>query len=121
VELSTTAYEPTPPIWRQTSARDQECYWPTCNRPAVSVEQDHLVEFPEGKTSTENLGPGCKRHHKVKHSDGFTIRRSDDGSYTWTTPTGHTYVSRPPEQPVGEWPDVDTVDTVISEAVETFL
>jgi hypothetical protein len=110
-ELSTTAYKPTPPVWRQVTARDQICYWPGCHRPAVQVEDDHLVAHPEGETCTSNLGPGCKRHHTVKHSEGFSVVRNDDGSYTWTTPTGHTHISWPPEQPVAEWPDEETFET----------
>ncbi|HET9500489.1 MAG TPA: hypothetical protein VFO98_09525, partial [Marmoricola sp.] len=88
------------------------CYWPTCNRPAVEVELDHLEEWPQGQTSTTNLGPGCKRHHTTKHSPGFNIHRNPDGSITWTTPTGHSYTKKPAEQPVADWPDPEHVQTL---------
>lgn len=111
VELSTSSYQPTKPIWRETVARDQICIWPTCSRPAVRVQLDHRVEYPAGATSTTNLEPLCEHHHKVKHSTGFHIAANGDGTYTWTTPTGHTWTARPPEQPVAEWPDPADVET----------
>ena len=110
-ELSTTAYKPTPPIWRQVTARDQICYWPGCHRPAVRCEEDHRLPWPEGDTCTGNIGPGCKQHHTVKHSKGFSVERNPDGSYTWTTPTGHKHISWPPEQPTAEWPDPENFET----------
>ena len=109
IELSTDAYKPTRPIWRQVISRDHTCIWPGCRRPAVRVELDHREEHPEGETSTENLEPLCKHHHKVKHSRGFKIIKNADGSYTWTTPTGSTFTHRPDEQPVADWPDPETV------------
>ena len=116
VELSTNSYQPTKPIWRHVVARDQVCIWHGCNRPAVRVELDHRVPYPLGRTTDGNLAPLCKRHHKVKHANGFQLIANRDGSYTWTTAHGSTFTSRPPEQPVAEWPDPDTVVTEIADA-----
>jgi hypothetical protein len=103
--LSTESYEPTPPIVRSTTARDHTCLWPSCRRPAVLVELDHRVPFPLGKTSTDNLGPLCRRHHKVKHAEGYRIVRNANGSYTWTTRHGSTFTTPASEQPVAVWPE----------------
>jgi hypothetical protein len=130
VELSTDAYEPTRPIWRTVVARDQRCLWPTCSRPAVAVELDHRIPFPRGATSTDNLQPLCKAHHKAKHSRGFQVRTvsdaelchsgsgGSDGSgrvradrYAWTTRVGSRFVSGPAEQPESQWPNPNLVET----------
>ena len=37
-----------------------------------------------------NLGPLCRRHHRVKQ-EGWTKTRHPDGSLTWTSPTGRTF------------------------------
>lgn len=109
VELSTQSYQPTKAIWRTVVAREQTCIWHGCNRPAVLVELDHRLPYPLGRTADGNLAPLCKRHHKVKHSSGFEVIANRDGSYTWTTAHGSTFTSRPPEQPVADWPDRVTV------------
>lgn len=69
------------------------------------VELDHQVAYPEGRTSTDNLGPLCERHHQVKHAEGYTIVRNPDGSYTWTTRPGSTFTTPASEQPVPTWPE----------------
>ncbi len=102
--LSTRSYQPTPPIWRGVVARDRTCVWPGCCRPAVECELDHRTEFPEGRTCVCNLAPLCRFHHKVKHSEGFTLTAEDDGSYTVTSSRGTVSRSAPSEQPVAEWP-----------------
>ena len=108
VQLSTKSYKPTKPIEREVFARDQKCLWHSCNRPAVLVELDHRQEYPHGETSTDNLGPLCKRHHKVKHSLGFKIVKNPDGSYTWTTRFGQNLTTPVPEQAVADWPEMIT-------------
>ena len=39
-----------------------------------------------------NLGPCCRRHHRVKQC-GWTKTRHRNGSLTWTSPTGRTWLS----------------------------
>lgn len=99
VELSTNAYQPTEPICRWRLAQDPQCVWPTCSRPATVVELDHRVPYPKGATSTYNLQPLCEAHHKVEHSDGFSVVHEEDGSYTWTSRFGVVSRKPPPEYP----------------------
>lgn len=99
VELSTDSYSPNGLIWRWVSARDVQCVFPGCSHPATTVELDHRVPWPQGKTSTWNIQPLCKKHHKVKHSLGYTVVRELDGSYTWTTRFGSVFRRPPPEYP----------------------
>lgn len=107
VELSTNAYQPTEAICRWCIAQNPQCVWPTCSRPATVVELDHRVPYPHGPTSTYNLQPLCEAHHKVKHSDGFSVVREQDGSYTWTSRFGVVSRKPAPEYPLAEWPDED--------------
>lgn len=103
-ELSTASYQPTDPIWRTVVTRDHTCVWPSCARPAVGCELDHRVPHPEGATCCHNLAPLCRRHHRVKHADGYGVRRNADGSHTWTTRHGSALENPASEQPVESWP-----------------
>ena len=68
VTLSTKSYQPTGSIWRYVVAEQPRCAHLSCDRPSVECELDHIVEWPIGETSTDNLQPLCRRHHKAKHA-----------------------------------------------------
>ena len=55
------------------------------------------MAWPCGPTCACNLGPLCRRHHRVKQL-GWTKHRTADG-VRWTSPTGRTTLSPPPHQP----------------------
>ncbi len=105
IELSTTAYTPTGPIWREVVATQPTCFGPTCSRPATESDLDHRRRYPEGPTSTCNLGPGCRTHHVSKHAPGASLRRRRDGRLAYTTRAGLTHLISPAEQPVCSDPD----------------
>ena len=109
VELSTKAYRPTMPMWRQVVANHQTCFLPTCDTPATRCEADHKVPYPKGATSTGNLHPGCPRDHKAKHARGFHLTEQD-GNTQLRTRAGFTHTVDPPDQPVAEWPDLSALD-----------
>lgn len=48
-----------------------------------------------GTTSAGNLGPLCRRHHRVKTETRFTLRQTTPGVFEWTSPTGHRYLVQP--------------------------
>jgi hypothetical protein len=104
IELSTTAYTPTGPIWREVVALQPTCSAPTCTRPASECDADHRLRYPEGATSTANLGPGCRRDHRAKHARGASLRRRPDGRLAYTTRAGLTHLISPAEQPVCDDP-----------------
>ena len=104
IELSTTAYTPTGPLWREVVALQPTCYAPTCTRPAAECELDHRLRYPEGTTSTSNLGPGCGRDHRAKHAPGAALHRRADGRLAYTTRAGLTHLISPAEQPVCDDP-----------------
>ncbi len=97
VELSCTGYQPSDPLWRSIVARDNTCTWPNCHRPATQTESDHRMPYPDGRTCESNLDSLCHRHHMVKHSQGVTVTREDDGTYVIRTRRGSTFRRRPPE------------------------
>jgi hypothetical protein len=102
VELSTRSYKPTGPILRQVVAAAGSCFGPVCVTPATESEIDHRVAHPQGATSTENLVPGCKRHHKAKHASGFGLTRQPDGRLDFTTRGGFAHPVETVEQPVDD-------------------
>ena len=83
----TEGYRPTAAQERTVQARDRCCSFPGCSRRASRTDLDHRVPWPEGPTSTANLHPLCRRHHRLKH-DGWRCVRQLDGSTTWTSPRG---------------------------------
>ena len=78
--------------------------------PAARCDLDHREPFNPrgtgGSTSAANLAPLCERDHLIKTHARWTLTTdpNDPGSYRWTTPTGHTYTSRPPPPPGHEPP-----------------
>jgi hypothetical protein len=76
--------------------RDLTCRFPGCDRPAERCDVDHTVPYPGGPTHPSNLKCLCRLHHLVKTFDtGWRDQQFPDGTIVWTSPTGHTYVTRP--------------------------
>jgi len=75
-------------------ARDQRCRQPGCD--LKIRHHDHIHPYVDGGETTAANGQGlCTRSHTLKHLPGWTV--TPDGNNTvWQTPTGHTYISRPP-------------------------
>ncbi len=44
-------------------------------------------------THPHNLGPLCRHHHRLKHEAGWKLEQPTPGTFTWTSPLGHTYHS----------------------------
>jgi hypothetical protein len=100
VELSTTSYQPTKAIWQQVVAAHGTCYRSGCDTPATEAELDHRIAWPRGGTTPANLWPGCNTDHKAKHSPGFAIEQSDDGSYVLNTAAGFRHTIAHAQHPV---------------------
>jgi HNH endonuclease len=56
---------------------------------------DHTAPYAQGGPTTRaNLALTCRRHNQTKTTGtGWTYHHNPDGSYTWTTHTGHHYTS----------------------------
>jgi hypothetical protein len=77
-------------------ARNPLCTAPGCGRPAIRCEQDHTIAWEDGGITCEcNLGPLCKHHHIIKHLNRWLLEQPEPGTFTWHTPAGRTYTTRP--------------------------
>jgi len=95
-----TTYTPPAALVDFLLARDGTCRFPGCSLPAVRCDLDHSVAWEDGGgTDRDNLGPLCRRHHRLKTHTGWALRRNADASVTWTSPAGAIYTLPPPTVP----------------------
>jgi hypothetical protein len=108
-------------LGRWVQMRDRECGHPCCRAPAVSADVDHRVGWAAGGATIEqNLGPVCRRDHRIKDEGGWQVYQPATGVTVWISPLGHTITRLPPlvlPRPVerlgrddrppisGSWPD----------------
>jgi Domain of unknown function (DUF222) len=96
LDISPGKYRPPQRLRDFVSARDDVCAFPTCNQPGYRCEYEHTVSFSAGGSTCRCNGAlACRRHNQCKLDTGWTYTRNRDGSFTWTTDTGHTYTSTP--------------------------
>jgi hypothetical protein len=93
LDISPHRYRPPQRLRDHLSARDDTCAFPTCQQPGWRCEPDHTVPFNQGgRTRRDNLALTCRRHNQAKaNGTGWTYQHNPNGSYTWTTDTGHHY------------------------------
>lgn len=73
-------------------ARDRHCRFPGCAQPAHRTDIDHAIPWEEGgKTSPENLGLLCRRHHRLKTHGGWQLESFADGSCKWINQNGEEF------------------------------
>jgi hypothetical protein len=95
VSNGTTRRRPNQAMKRAVEAKARTCVFPGCRMPARECDIDHNQAWNDGGATTEcNLAPLCRHHHVIKHR-GWTITQPKPGSYTWTSPLGHTYTTGP--------------------------
>ncbi|WP_353952798.1 HNH endonuclease signature motif containing protein [Knoellia sp. S7-12] len=68
--------------------RDGSCRFPGCATPARQCDLDHVQPWPTGLTTPTSLICLCRRHHRIKQRDGWTVKLHPDATATWTDPTG---------------------------------
>jgi hypothetical protein len=93
------SYEPPQALVDFLIARDRTCRFPGCRRSAALSDIDHAKSWETGgRTSPENLGALCRRHHRLKTHDGWQVESRADGSCTWTSPLGKKFET--PARPI---------------------
>nr|WP_268916212.1 MULTISPECIES: HNH endonuclease [Actinomyces] len=95
VDVGRSRYRPPAGLADLVRARDASCTYPGCQVPAVRCDIDHVRPWAEGgTTSWQNLACLCQAHHRLKHTPGWLLTRTPEGSLTWRTPTGARYERR---------------------------
>ncbi len=101
LDLGRKSYRPSQYLVDFLLARDRTCRFPGCRYPAHRSDIDHVTPWDEGgKTTPENLGALCRRHHRLKTHGGWKVTSASDGSCEWISPTGKHYLV--PSRPVHE-------------------
>ena len=74
-EVAENRYRPSAALDRAVRARDVTCRFPGCRRAATSpgTDLDHTVPWPAGPTTATNLAVLCRRHHRLKHTAGWSV------------------------------------------------
>jgi hypothetical protein len=88
-------YVPSRKLGHLVRARTATCPAPGCGAQAYHNDLDHTLAYPAGATDECNLGPPCRRHHRVKQAPGWTLEQPEPGIFRWTTPAGRTYTTKP--------------------------
>jgi len=52
-----------------------------------------------GPTTHSNLGPLCRRHHRLKTHGGWTLTQPRPGEFHWLSPARLRYVTLPETYP----------------------
>jgi hypothetical protein len=101
-EQAVDGYKVPERIAEQVRVRDRSCVHPYCHRPARSCDLDHITPYapldeggPPGQTSTDNLAPLCRLHHRLKTHAGWTYNMVTPGTYRWRSPHGQTWLRDP--------------------------
>lgn len=99
IRVDPRRYRPPRRLADEVIARDVHCAFPGCHQSARHCDLDHVVPFDgdRGLTEPHNLAPLCRRHHQLKTKQLWRYETNGDGSWTWTSDTGHRYVSQPPD------------------------
>ncbi|MGN6753462.1 MAG: hypothetical protein ACTHJJ_13045 [Intrasporangium sp.] len=88
-------YRPNKALADRIRDRDRTCRFPGCGVAATRCDIDHVIRFPEGPTSEENLVCLCRSHHGFKHHAGWKVRLESDGTCHWLSPYGRALSTSP--------------------------
>jgi hypothetical protein len=97
LDVITTRRRPTKSQQRIVETRNPTCVFPGCRMPARQSDLDHQNPWAiTHRTHTSGLEPLCRYHHQLKHRAWkLENHPSRPGTYTWTSPLGHTYTTGP--------------------------
>ena len=94
VHTGITTRRPTTAQKRHVQARFRYCVFPGCRMSSADCDLDHRVAVADGgPTTTCNLAPLCRHHHRVKHEAPWKPTVQPNGDHTWLSRLGHTYTT----------------------------
>ena len=86
-------YEVPDRLREQVTLRDHTCVFPWCTRSARKMDADHVIPYAEGgTTSSDNIAPLCRRHHRLKTHSAWTYTMLEPGSFLWSSPHGYQFL-----------------------------
>ena len=93
-------YRPSTALQRIIRARTTTCSYHGCSRPAARCDLDHTIAYDDGGITCEcDLAPLCRRHHRMKQAQRWTLQQVSPGVMAWLTPAGRRYVTLPSQHP----------------------
>ncbi|MDQ2838424.1 MAG: 13E12 repeat family protein, partial [Actinomycetota bacterium] len=99
LDISQDRYRPSQRLRDFINARDNVCCFPTCHQPGYRCHYEHITPYLQGgETCRCNAALARRRHNNCKINSDWDYTRNPDGTFTWTTDTGHPYTSHPPER-----------------------
>jgi len=117
IEVSAGSYQVPAAMAAQIDVRDRTCRAPGCEIDAEHCDKDHTQEWlPDqagGPTAETNLADLHRGHHNLKTAGFWDSDQRPDGTLSWTSATGRTYVTYPF---IYEHPDNQPVKTSPLEA-----
>ncbi|MET4590111.1 DUF222 domain-containing protein [Arthrobacter sp. 754] len=107
LEIGRTSYPVTKAQRQWLRLRDGKCPFPGCHNQSLDNEADHLLAWAHGGTTgITNLAQPCPKHHKLRHTGGWTpgpaTQHEPPG---WISPTGRRYASEQPDWEPPHWPE----------------
>jgi len=107
LEIGRSSYRVTKAQRQWLRLRDGRCPFPGCGNQSLDNETDHVLAWAEGgATGISNLGQPCPRHHRLRHTTGWTpTKPSKDEPPGWISPAGRHYQSEHPDWEPPTWPD----------------
>jgi hypothetical protein len=107
LEIGRTSYRIPTAMRQWLRMRDGKCPFPGCSNHSLDNDADHLHAWAHGGTTgISNLGQPCPKHHRLKHTTGWTpTGAATDKPPGWTSPTGRHYPSEQPDREPPHWPD----------------
>ncbi|WP_232522977.1 MULTISPECIES: HNH endonuclease signature motif containing protein [Nocardioides] len=94
-ELTTDCYAPTVLQREQAVLTNPTCVFAHCARSAQGCDLDHIEPWDPtgagGATTSWNLAPLCRLHHRMKTHGHWTYRRLSRTRFEWTSPSGDLY------------------------------
>jgi len=95
-DIEAAGYVPTTRQRRQAELLHQKCSFPYCEARAEHCDLDHRVAYRDGgPTSSRNLTPLCRQHHRMKTHHRWRYHCLRAGVYRWRSPHGYEYIVTP--------------------------
>ncbi len=93
-------------IYNAIVLRDGGCRFGDCSAPTYHCDVHHDPHWEhDGITSVATGILGCRRHHRLAHTPGYSTKLLPDGTFEFTHPDGRTETSQPRGlNPLHLWP-----------------